>query len=47
MTEKNQEWQMIQMKEQLQKLQTELQTTKEQLSKTESNRDEYKNKYFQ
>lgn len=47
MTEKNQEWQTIQMKEQLQKLQTELQTTKEQLSKTESNRDEYKNKYFQ
>lgn len=47
MTEKNQEQQTVQMKEQIQKLQKELQIVKEQLSKTENNRDEYKNKYFQ
>ncbi|HBI60367.1 MAG TPA: hypothetical protein DDY31_04000 [Lachnospiraceae bacterium] len=47
MTEKNQERQIMQMNEQIQKLQKELQTIKEHLAKTENNRDEYKNKYFQ
>ena len=47
MTEKNLEGQIVQMNGQIQKLQKELQAVREQLGKTESNRDEYKSKYFQ
>lgn len=47
MAEQNLQKQIMQMEQQIQTLQTELSSVKERLTKTESNRDEYKSKYFQ
>lgn len=47
MAERNLQKETIQMEQQIQDLQAQLQSAKEQLAKTESNRDEYKSKYFQ